>query len=598
MRRISVLVAVIVVLSLVACGSPSRSGGSQGSDQPEVLGQRPPALAPFGADDPISGLKLQPHPQPRSAREVAESFLAHLSRGYDPAVGSLIGKDPQGRQKAWGLMSPSRPSLDEFLHRWRDVAAIKVIQLEPMEGDSYFVEIQVMQRLGAAPSAPTQPAMAAAGPIDLCTREGTAGKRMDRAVRKAAFAAGLAGHLAKTGSVPVEQALQGFPPCIEIEPVAGGGSQVAIVDLKPGGVLEWLPHVVYWDGSAWRVHPLERKKWPESIHPLYVSRTAQGLDMIAQSSHSGSGGQGTLLLYRLGAKMKLIWEGPVSGEHLSVWPLKDEYLVTIDRAPETYQEPHADPARLPQDRQTLWKRTNDQLEPVAQRTIPNPYRTVSLFVGALRKGDKALASRYAASPELVAYGLAIIKEIDVTEWRRGDRAFKLVVDEALSWDRIPASLRGSEPAGIETILWPVGRYRLVTTRANGDWKVSAIEAVPLEPSSNLQSDSCRQFITAVGPLPGQMVPHDLPIQVFFNRAIDPVTLSQKTLSITEAKYGRELVDHFALGYDAAARRLSFQPKHPQFGFGTGNEVTVTIRGGLRDAAGVPMGQDCFWSFRT
>jgi hypothetical protein len=108
----------------------------------------PPALAPFAKDDPIPAVQLTVHEHPRTPRAVAESFLAHLTRGYGVPGLSIIGADPMAYKKTWSLLGPSRPPLDEFTKRWGGTVALKDVQFEPAQDHQFFVELQALERCG------------------------------------------------------------------------------------------------------------------------------------------------------------------------------------------------------------------------------------------------------------------------------------------------------------------------------------------------------------------------------------------------------------------------------------------------------------------
>lgn len=289
----------------------------------------------------------------------------------------------------------------------------------------------------------------------------------------------LQSRLAQMGDIPVATALHGIIPCLKVTMVPGD-DQVAAVELTLDSV--WLAgdHLVYWDGSAWRIEPLRVERWPRYIEPKLAARTRKGLELIAHGDGGGSGGTGMLQFYRLGKDMDLLWEGTPSGDHLSVFPLSMDYVITIDRSPQTYEEPHAYQANccLPVDRETLWHRLDHRYRSATERLIPTPYRAVSLFVGALRAGDKLLAAQHATRPELAEQGAQVIQEIDYFLWGSMDRGWEIELQEALSWDVIPPHLRRPEPK-IRRMVWPAGKYDLVTERKNYQWKVSEIRPTGL-----------------------------------------------------------------------------------------------------------------------
>lgn len=139
---------VAVVLARTAFAQPQNTTPDP-RPQPRVVGQRPPALAPFAENDPIPKLSLVPHPQQNTPRQAAESFLAHLSKGYSiPGMrgGEIIGGEANGYDLAWSFMGPNRPALSDFKRGWEGTVATKVIQLEPSDDTRFFVEFERVQR--------------------------------------------------------------------------------------------------------------------------------------------------------------------------------------------------------------------------------------------------------------------------------------------------------------------------------------------------------------------------------------------------------------------------------------------------------------------
>lgn len=109
------------------------------------VAQEPLALAPYAADDPIPKLDLKPHLHQDTPGKVVESFLSYLSDGLNTLTadtgGSVFGL-PDGYQKAWALMGPTRPSLSDFKNQWPETVRLGVIQLEPISDTRFFVELQ------------------------------------------------------------------------------------------------------------------------------------------------------------------------------------------------------------------------------------------------------------------------------------------------------------------------------------------------------------------------------------------------------------------------------------------------------------------------
>lgn len=130
-------VASVAVLGLVS--SPVHA-------EQQIMGQRPPALAPYAENDPLPKLTLKPSSRQDTPRQAVETFLAHLSASENvanaPTGGSLPGS-PQGFERALALMvDDGRPSLSQFKERWHETARLGVVQLEPMDRSRFFVEIE------------------------------------------------------------------------------------------------------------------------------------------------------------------------------------------------------------------------------------------------------------------------------------------------------------------------------------------------------------------------------------------------------------------------------------------------------------------------
>jgi hypothetical protein len=126
-----IVLTAVAALALLAAGNP------------------PPAQAPYAKEDPIPRLALTPHARQDSPRQAAETFLAEIARGYDPEAlehgGGSIG-DPQAYARAEKLLVPEPASLIDAVPALKGAAAVKVLQLEPMERpDRFFVEIQPVQ---------------------------------------------------------------------------------------------------------------------------------------------------------------------------------------------------------------------------------------------------------------------------------------------------------------------------------------------------------------------------------------------------------------------------------------------------------------------
>jgi hypothetical protein len=73
----------------------------------------------------------------------------------------------------------------------------------------------------------------------------------------------------------------------------------------------------------------------------------------------------------------------------------------------------------------------------------------------------------------------VVQEIDYFRWGSMDRGREIQLQEALSWEIIPPHLRGPEPK-VRRMVWPAGKYELVTVRQNHQWKVSEIRGAGLQ----------------------------------------------------------------------------------------------------------------------
>lgn len=275
------------------------------------------------------------------------------------------------------------------------------------------------------------------------------------------------------GRAPSPEAVRSLPGCLSVRLVPGG-EPVYELDLEVNAVKQWAQRLLWHDGTSWRIQPLQAERWPQSITPVYA---ADG-ELIAYAQGHGSGGVGHLQLYKLGSAMRLLWESEQHYDHISAIGLSRDVAITIGRAPETWEEPHAIMANccLPVDRATLWRRSGGGgFMPTVTTVLPNPYRTVSLFVGALKRGDVAFAARFAADAEVVARGAAAVDAADgltTQEWE-ADLTGSILEAEARHWEAVPEALRGPAPA-VTRVVWPSGKHEIVTERRQGKWLVTAV----------------------------------------------------------------------------------------------------------------------------
>lgn len=140
--------AVIYAVELGRARGVGRMFEKRRTREPDKTDATETPSAPFAKGDAIRAVQLQVHERPDTPREVAESFLAHLTRGYGVPGLSIIGADPMAYEKAWSLLGPNRPPLAEFTKRWGGTVALKVVQLEPAKGGQFFVELQALERCG------------------------------------------------------------------------------------------------------------------------------------------------------------------------------------------------------------------------------------------------------------------------------------------------------------------------------------------------------------------------------------------------------------------------------------------------------------------
>lgn len=106
------------------------------------------------------------------------------------------------------------------------------------------------------------------------------------------------------------------------------------------------------------------------------------------------------------------------------------------------------------------------------------------------------------------------------------------------------------------------------------------------------------FVSSVSPNQATVIRarESAEIQVHFQRDMNPSTLNAETIQIVEAKHSRSLTDAYRFEYHD--KTLVLRPVNPSFDFGSGNTITITLRGTIQDATGEPMGMDFSWSFRT
>jgi hypothetical protein len=118
--------------------------------QPTTKGERPPALAPYAENDPVPKLALKPYPDQNTPRRAVESFLAYLSTGLNmttTSVSTLFGLK-NGYEMAWSLMTDPKPSLEQFKSQWANTARLGSIQVEPIDDQEYFVELERLDLVG------------------------------------------------------------------------------------------------------------------------------------------------------------------------------------------------------------------------------------------------------------------------------------------------------------------------------------------------------------------------------------------------------------------------------------------------------------------
>lgn len=307
-------------------------------------------------------------------------------------------------------------------------------------------------------------------------------------LRQTQLGEALVRHLQGKGRVTARQALVGLADCLDVSEVQPGEPDVAVVrlGLEKGYVDGYL---IYRDGGRWVVTPM--KVGDGLINPVLIDRRGGRRDLIASWQMPGSGGYGRAQLYRMGPALQRLWESPLY-EKFRLEALSPDWLTAFYRPPGTWDEPHATMANccLPVDGQTLWQREGDRFVERGTRIYPNPYRAVSLFVGALRKGDRALAGQWATGPEVVAAAEPWAKRIDTSKWSEvgwfGDNPAQRA--EMRWWEAIPPELRGPKPY-VKTVVWPSGPVDLATVRReDGQWRV----AFPRAPRSGILGQGIRR----------------------------------------------------------------------------------------------------------
>ncbi|HWI64920.1 MAG TPA: hypothetical protein VNT75_24085 [Symbiobacteriaceae bacterium] len=289
------------------------------------------------------------------------------------------------------------------------------------------------------------------------------------AQRQAEMGRALAAWLAGKPGGDARTAVAGLAECLDVVALEGA---LDVATVRPKGLAGYPQgHLVYRAGDRWVVAPQEREGG--TIGPYRtVTGPAKDRQLIASWGRPGTGIYGRIQLYRLGPKFELLWESP-EYEKFGMEVLDPDWVSATYRTPQTWEEPHALQANccLPVDGQTLWQRQGNAFVKKGERLIPNSYRAVSLFVGALRKGDKATAGKWAASPAVVEEGTRVLSQIDTSSWAQSDRDEE---DEELWWEAIPPRLRGPKPSRTR-IVWPSGPVKLVTERVGDQWKVAWIE---------------------------------------------------------------------------------------------------------------------------
>jgi len=262
-------------------------------------------------------------------------------------------------------------------------------------------------------------------------------------------------------------------PCLAVDPISGGGANVYQALLVKGGIPpNRFGALIYQDGSTWRAAALDTGKGTGLV-PALATRRGERLEFVASTAEPSGDARGRFQVYQLGADFQLLWESP-EYDHFTGHAFSGDLLLARYRDPAAAQESQLFATNMGEDGQTLWARQGDAFTAKASRRFPSPRRAVSVFLGALARGDRATAARWALTDAVVdtaAKAGAALKprQPPVAESQAIESA------EAAYWEALPDSARGAAPAAAK-LLWPTddGRYQLELVRFNGDWRVSKL----------------------------------------------------------------------------------------------------------------------------
>lgn len=298
--------------------------------------------------------------------------------------------------------------------------------------------------------------------------------------REANLIQALEQNLQGRGGAGAPDLIRQTAPCATVRDLHSGPDSPLVITLEVETGIPFFPApgLLAWQHQdRWRFFSLIDQQEFTALKVLGLSGAGDSRQAVMQTVAQGTGGYAELRAYRLGAAAELDWTSPV---YEKFWPrvLTENLILVTYRAPADWQLPHLNQGNccVPINGQSLWQRQGDQWVERAARIISSPYRTVSLFAGALAAGDGDLLSELVAN-EMI---LQTVLKADgsgyepVTPADNFDIENEIWEAEAHHWDALPAELRGPAPEQTR-VVWPASPLPIVLERIEGVWKVTGWE---------------------------------------------------------------------------------------------------------------------------
>lgn len=233
------------------------------------------------------------------------------------------------------------------------------------------------------------------------------------------------------------------------------------------------------DGGAvlWR----EGGRWKAAVADLYGGTNVLGQfgkEYVLSTHMDGTGGYGRLVVVRTGPGGGQVFASETYSKFGAKMLDKDHYLLLYR---DTQGAPMASVANccIPGNGQTLVVRDGDGFKVAASRLVPSAIYTFDVFIGALRKESAEWLGRV-ATPEAVAAARTFHLEDPSVTWTY-EMPEDILDRELYHWAALPAPLNGPAPTATtaQAIVARKGApvARVTLTRADGTWRVTAVEAV-------------------------------------------------------------------------------------------------------------------------